>query len=181
MNKLLEDNEYIKKRIKKIVTIRHFEKLIVKIILILFFIFLVNKIFFGFYRMKDNSMNPSIQHGELIIYYRLEKEYSIGDVVVYSVNGKNYVGRIVAIAGQVIDIDEKGNVFIDEHAENFNALYSTVIPDNSEITIPYRVPINRVFILQDYRNGVQDSRTFGGIEIDKIEGKVISTVNIRDI
>lgn len=37
---------------------------------------------FGIFRNPDASMTPASEEGDLIIYYRLKKDYQVGDVVV---------------------------------------------------------------------------------------------------
>ena len=50
---------------------------ILVILLVITFVFI-----FGISRCSDNSMNPSFKDGDLVFYYRLQKEYNIADVVV---------------------------------------------------------------------------------------------------
>lgn len=181
MDKLLADSKIINYKIRKIVTARNFRALILKITMIIFIIYIISTYVFGFHRMKNNSMTPTATEGSLIIYYRIEKKYSIGDVIMYSMNNNKYIARVIATEGQTVDIDEDGKVYVDGHDEDYIALYDTIIPDNSKIQFPYKVKENSVFVLQDYRSSFQDSRIFGSINVNKIEGKTIGVLKIRNI
>ena len=51
--------------------------LIIGVLAVVMFTFL-----FGICRNPDASMSPAMKEGDLIIYYRLKKDYQVGDVVV---------------------------------------------------------------------------------------------------
>ena len=36
---------------------------------------------FGLLRYNDDSMKPALKDGDLVVYYRLDKRYSIGDLL----------------------------------------------------------------------------------------------------
>ena len=181
MDKISKDEKYINTRLKTLVTKRNIVTLLKKVLVIILFIYFIINYIFAVYRMKDNSMNPTITEGELLFIYRLEKKYAIGDVVKFKLNNKNYVLRIIATEGQVVNIDEEGNVFVDDYPENYKAFYKTEIPENTNIKFPYIVEKNSVFVLEDCRATTNDSRVFGSVTLDKIEGKVISTFKVRNI
>ncbi len=179
-NKKDEVNKFNRKIDKKKV-IRNLITVLEKIALITVFIIIISTFVFGFYRVKDNSMSPTISEGSLSIFYRMEGKYQIKDVVIYKINNKKYVSRIIATEGQVVDIDKNGNVFVDGHEETYRPIYNTIIPDGSKIKFPYTVKPGSYFVLQDYRDESQDSRIFGAIEKNKILGKVISILKVRNI
>lgn len=51
---------------------------------------------FGLLRYNDDGMKPALKDGDLVVYYRLDKRYSIGDLLVYSYKGKERVARVIA-------------------------------------------------------------------------------------
>ena len=63
---------------------------------------------FGLLRYNDDGMKPALKDGDLLVYYRLDKRYSIGDLLVYSYKGKERVARVIATEGSTIDINENG-------------------------------------------------------------------------
>ena len=58
-------------------------------------------------------------------------------------------------------------------------LYPTYPKEGMEY--PYRVPEGTVFVLGDYRTQTEDSRDFGPVSLDDVEGKVITILRRRGI
>lgn len=182
MNVFEEDGKVINQRIQQLITVINLKTLIMKISILLIIIFIVLRYMYGFIRMKDNTMEPFISEGQLLLYYRIDKDYKLGDVIVCNHNGKNYVLRIVAKEGQSVTITEDGEILVDGFPEtNQSSLYPTSIPENTEITYPYEVAQNSFFVVCDYSVETNDSRMFGAITSDEIKGKVISSLKIRNI
>ena len=53
-------------------------------------------------------MKPAIRQGDLIVSYRLDKNYTFHDLVAIVQDGKKQVGRVVAVEGDIVDIDGEG-------------------------------------------------------------------------
>ena len=64
-------------------------------------------VIFGITPMKNNDMFPKISAGDVLFYYRLEKDLVSGDVVVFEKEGKQYTGRIVARGGESVAVTEE--------------------------------------------------------------------------
>ena len=126
-------------------------------------------------------MNPSITEGSLLLYYRLDKNYNVGDVVLFKYNNKDYVLRIVAREGQIVNINEDNELLVDGYPEEHQTFYETEIKEDSEITFPYTVEKGKVFVMGDYRLSKEDSRIFGEVETNTIKGKIISIFKTRNI
>ena len=125
---------------------------------------------FGVHHLKGNYMFPALRDGDLIITYRLEALH-LNEVVAYEQGGKKRLARIVALPGSVITEDENG-IKIDGAYPAEQIFYPTYFAD-TRTELPYTVPADSYFLLNDFRTDTADSRTFGGIHKDKIEGKVL--------
>ena len=125
------------------------------------------------------GMFPALKDGDLAIVFRLQQNYARDDVVAYQSSGQRYFGRIVARADDVVTIDESGTLLVNGTPQSGEILYPTYPKDGIEY--PYRVPENYVFVLGDYRTQTQDSRDFGPILLDDVEGKVITILRRRGI
>ena len=79
-------------------------QLLLKIVIIIFAIILIFTFLYGIARINDVSMKPAIKDGDLVMYYRLDKRFVSGDVAVFEDNGRNTTGRVVAVAGDTVDI-----------------------------------------------------------------------------
>ncbi len=130
-------------------------------------------------QVSGNSMFPAVKDGDLAIAYRLQQDYSKDDVVVYTVEGETYIGRIAARGDDVVTLDDSGTLLVNGTAQSGEILYPTYAKEG--ITYPYRVPDGQVFILGDYRTQTQDSRDFGPISLENVEGKVISILRRRGL
>ena len=64
-------------------------------------------------RAPDNGMFPAIKGGDLLIGFRLQRNFLKNDVVVYKANGKLQVGRILGQETDVITIDDTGQLLVN--------------------------------------------------------------------
>lgn len=124
-------------------------------------------------------MFPAVKDGDLMIGYRLEREYSKGDVVIYEVDGERRVGRVAALESDVITFSESGTIMVNGTAQTQEVVYPTYEKDGLEY--PYTVPEGCMFILGDYRTQSEDSRDFGAIPVKNVKSKVITVLRRRMI
>ena len=80
----------------------------------------------------------------------------------------------------VVDIREDGKLLINGFIEDREVYYETLKDVKSDIVFPYEVQKDEVFLINDYRKVIGDSRTYGGINKEDIKGKVIGKIQIRD-
>ena len=100
-------------------------------------------------------------------------------MVAYKREGKVKFGRIIAFEGDSVDIM---NDYIT--VNGYGVFEDTVYPTTSEgasISFPYTVSDNCVFVLNDYRSDISDSRTYGGIPLDDVQGSVVFIMRRRGI
>lgn len=79
-----------------------------------------------------------------------------------------YVKRVIGIPGDEINI-EQGNVYVN--GEKLNEDYIKGETYEREIRFPLKVGKGEVFVLGDNREGSKDSRDFGTIKIEQVEGR----------
>ena len=162
--------------------LRNIRILSIKIVFVVIFFYIILFKVFGFTRMNDLAMHPTIAAGDLLLYYRLDNNYHIGDVVTFKKNNKRYVLRIIATEGQVVSLN--GNNELYNNSGNYDlkqTLFEDLIPEESKIEYPYTVGKGKVFVVGDYRLEADDSRVFGAIDTKIIDGKVISLIQTKDI
>ena len=116
-------------------------------------------------RAPDNGMFPAIKGGDLLIGFRLQRNFLKNDVVVYKANGKLQVGRILGQETDVITIDDTGQLLVNGTPQKY----------------PYRVPKGCVFLLGDYRTQTKDSRDYGPIKMEDVKAKVITVLRRREL
>jgi signal peptidase I len=115
-----------------------------------------------------------------MLYYRLEKNYYIGDVVTFKVDGNQLAARIVAMGGDVVDLSESGQLIVNGNVQSEEVFYETeALP--AGITYPYTVADDSYFVLCDFRTASSDSRSYGAVPRSDIDGKVITILRRREI
>jgi signal peptidase I len=130
--------------------------------------------------MHGETMYPRLRDGDLILYNRRDRNYNIGDVVVFQANSLTRVARIVAQGGDVVDINDDGQLLVNGNIQEEEIFYPTEA-DQAGITYPYTVEAGSYFMLCDYRTISVDSRSYGAVPAKNFYGKVITILRRRGI
>lgn len=154
--------------------------LLMKIVLVAVFLIIVFTFFFGIYREPDNMMSPAIKEGDLVIYYRLDREYVSGDVVMVENRGDVAPKRVVATGGDSVDITKKG-LTINGYVQQEKNIYSETLPYKNGTSLPVKLSEGQVFVLGDNRSYSEDSRNYGPVETDATKGHVLIVIRRRGI
>ena len=125
-----------------------------------------------------NNMHPMVRDGDLVITLRLQKPF-INAAVMYRHDGKTTVGRVIAMEGSVVDISDNGGITVNGNTPAEEVFYPTFPADGSEIQYPYTVPQGKVFILNDFREDTNDSRSFGAVDTGDLQGTLLLTMRRR--
>lgn len=171
--------DVIKQRILQIDSRRGYVALALRVLLIALVLFLVFSQIFLLMRYQGEEMFPAVKDGDLLIAFRLTREYQKNDIVIYSSEGKRCVGRVIAGENDVVEISEQGVLYVNGTAQYGEIMYPTYPGEN--ITYPYRVPGGHVFILKDYRTQADDSRNTGSVPVKDVKAKVITLLRRRGL
>lgn len=133
-------------------------------------------VFFGVTPMRNDDMKPRLNAGDLMLYYRLEKNLRVQDVIIFEKDGISYTGRIVAQSGDQVEITEDSCLMVNESLVFENDIYYSTPRYESEVTYPVSLGSGQYFVLCDYREGAKDSRYFGAVDMEEIRGKVITVI-----
>ncbi len=132
----------------------------------------------GIHVNHGNSSYPMIKDGDLVITYKLG-ELQAGQEIAYREDGDIRLGRIVAMEGDEVQISDQSLM-----VNGYGILEDTVYPTSAEgaaVNFPYVVSEDSVFILNDFRSDMNDSRTFGAIPLSDCEGEVVIILRRRGI
>ena len=163
-----------KKRTAKSYAISFFIKVFVTLIVLT----VVFRFIAGIHICHTNCAYPTIRDGEFILTYRLA-DLKQGTMIVYRRDGEVRFGRVIAFSGDNVNIFNDF-ISVNDYGISENAVYPTS-PEGSVISYPYQVPENCVFVLNDFRSDISDSRTYGGIPLEDVEGAVVFTMRMRGI
>lgn len=127
---------------------------------------------------NGTDMFPAIVDGDIVLGYRLDKNYVKNDVVVCKVNGRKIIGRVVAREGDSVNITEDGKLFVNGTQQTGEIAFITM---PGKQTYPYMVPQGCVYLLGDHRMEATDSRNFGPVKEKDIKAKVVNIFRRRGI
>ncbi len=171
--------QVIRERRLSLNTKQEYKSLFLRLVAIVLIGYLVFTEVFLITQSSGLGMFPAVKDGDLILAYRLQEEYAKKDVIVYTVNGKQEIGRIVGRETDVINIDTSGTLRVNGTVQTGEILY----PTHSRDGLEYQevVPEGHVYILGDYRTNTKDSRDYGSIPIESVEGKIITILRRRGL
>ena len=158
------------KKPKKKSAMRALLALIIKLLVVTAIGWVTLTFVFGVFRLSGNNMYPMLKDGDLCVTYRLE-EYHSDDVVAYRMDGRIRFGRIIARSGDTVDGDEQG-VLVNSLHPSEEIFYPTQMLETG-LALPVALGPGQCLVLNDYRADLSDSRTYGLIDEDALEGKVI--------
>lgn len=137
---------------------------------------LASTLFLPVFRIYGTSMNPTFTEGDIVVATR-GGDLAQGDPVVFYYENKVLVKRYIASAGQWVDIDDDGNVYVD--GQKLDEPYvAELAKGQCDISFPYQVPDGRIFVLGDNRATSVDSRStsVGCVSEEQLVGKIVFRV-----
>jgi len=172
--------------------------IVIIIILCIILVSIINTKVFAMAKVQQKSMENTLYNDEKLFVNKLSYNFSKpkrGDIIIFlkdsekgnllnesykylkevisfkhfNDNRTRYVKRIIGIEGDEIDISS-GEVYIN--GEKIEENYIKGETYSRDISFPILVGENQFFVLGDNREVSQDSRDFGLININQIEGKV---------
>lgn len=162
-----------------VLTRRGYIGLLVRICVITIAVYVVFSNIFMITRCQGQEMFPAIEDGDLVLTYRLHEDYQKGDVIVYTIDGKPKLGRIVAKQTDTVMMDSSGLLSINGTTQGGEIMFPTYAKEG--VTYPYTVSGEQVFVLGDYRTQATDSRDYGPVSMENVKGKVITIVRRRGV
>jgi len=126
-------------------------------------------------KVDGQSMQPTLRNNERGIMLKNYQNYSYGDIIVFKSGNQRMIKRIIALDGDVVEID-KNKVIVNDKIleENYLITYSDKVEFIDEMTeFSQLVEPNSVFVLGDNRLNSIDSRMIGSIPKEDILGKVL--------
>ena len=127
-------------------------------------------------RIYGTSMNPSLSEGDYVVSVK-GSNFNTGDVIAFYYNNKILVKRVIAVSGDWVDIDENGNVYVNNVMLDEPYVDEKAYGDTN-IELPYQVPESRIFVLGDHRSVSIDSRNtaVGCVAEEQIVGRIVYRV-----
>jgi signal peptidase I len=127
-------------------------------------------------RIYGRSMNDTLDEGDIVVSVKTGT-FETGDVIAFYYNNKILVKRVIGQSGDWIDIDTDGNVYVNNVLVEEPFLKEKAFGD-CNITLPYQVPDERIFVMGDNRVSSVDSRNtaVGCVAEEQVVGKIVFRV-----
>ncbi len=142
-------------------------------------IVLVFTLFFRMTGVVGGSMQPTLYENDKLIISNVFYEPEPGDIVVVtkrSFREEPIVKRVIAVAGQTVDLDdETGAVYIDGVLLEEDYVNEKTTYEFGDMQFPVYVEEGHIFVMGDNRNHSTDSRNtvVGLVDTRMVLGKVI--------
>lgn len=124
-------------------------------------------------QVNGQSMEPTLAADEIVVL-RQTKDVETGDIVGFYYGGKILLKRVIGCAGDEIEIDQDGNVYVNGRIIEEPYISGTDLGKCNQ-DFPCRVQEGEIFVLGDNRAVSIDSRMkeVGCVEDSQIVGKVV--------
>ena len=127
-------------------------------------------------RIYGTSMAGTLDGDDVVVSVKTST-FNQGDVVAFYYNNNILVKRVIAKAGEWVDIDEEGNVYVNNQKLDEPYLSDKALGETN-IELPYQVPEGRIFVMGDNRSVSIDSRntSIGCVSTEQIVGQIVFRV-----
>ena len=160
--------------------LRNFQMFAIHALVFVFVIWLLFFKFIGMISMPNNDMFPRIDSGDLLMYYRLDKDPKAQDIICFRKNDTDYVARVIAVQGDTVEITD-GSLKVNGSVMAEPNIFETTTYYEGFTTYPLTLKEGECFVLSDHRNGGEDSRYFGPVSYSEIKGTVINLLRRNNL
>lgn len=159
--------EILEEKLVKVQQRQEWKRFFIECLVLMSAVYVIFHFIIGIAFVSGHSMEPTLKDGEMVLFYRLDKEYQKNDIVIVKrEEDVHYIKRVAVCGGETVSLNETGELVIQGNVQQ------GTLPTEGGIAFPYEVPESTYFVLGDNRIVSKDSRMFGAVSQDEIEGRV---------
>lgn len=181
INKEAMPDEVIKKRRDFIRDRRYIVNVLIKTLLFILCLYIMLSQIFGITIMRNSDMMPRISAGDIVFYYRLANSYYSPNIVVFNIDDKEYIGRVIASPGETIEITDSNIIELNGNRIIEDDIFYTTYRYGDNVEYPVELGEDEYFIMCDSREGAKDSRYFGTVKADQIKGYIVTILRRNNL
>ena len=159
--------------------------LVSMVIGVLLFSWLLREFAIKAYEIPTGSMESTIEIGDMVFSEKVTyyfRDVQPGDIVTFAdpeTEGRMLVKRVIAVGGQTVDlVDGKvlvDGVPLDEPYTQGKPSEPLLFGGGENIKYPFTVPEGHVWMMGDNRTNSRDSRVYGPVSVESIDGRGVLT------
>ena len=167
--------------------VKGYQFMLLRLAVFLLVLWVLFFVIIGVMRMPSADMYPRIDSGDMVLYYRLDKDVRAQDVIVVekevpTLSGKQLmILRVVAVAGDTVEISEGDRLIVNGNTMIETNIFYGTPRFESQVDFPLTLQEGECFVLADSRQIGTDSRFFGPVQKDEILGTVITIVRRNNL
>ena len=133
--------------------------------------------------VPNGDMSPRLEAGDMLLFYRIEKHPKAQDVVVIDKADmkQRFVLRVIAGPGDTVEISAERGLCVNGNMQIEPRIFQLTQPYENGIEYPLQLKTGEYFVMADQRNGGMDSRWFGPVTQDEIQGVVITLLRRNNL
>ena len=170
-------------------SVKNYQFFLLRLLVLLLVIWILFFQIIGITRMPSTDMYPRIDSGDMLLFYRLDKDVRSQDVIVINKNTPDspktktvFVCRVIAAEGDTLDIDaEHGRVSVNGNVLMESKYITNTYQYEGYVNYPVTLEKGQCFVLADDRTNGADSRYFGPVEKKEIVGTVITVLRRNNL
>jgi signal peptidase I len=168
-------------------SVKRYQWFVIRLLVVIAVIWVLFFKIVGLTHMPSGDMFPRLDAGDLVLFYRLDTDVDAQDIIVIEKdtpdsNGQKqmFISRVVAKEGDVVDI-KNDRLVVNGHTVMEDKIFYPTIAFEGAVSYPVALGPGECFVLADRRDEGADSRFFGPVKQNEIQGKVITIVRRNNL
>lgn len=168
-----EESVILKKHTTPVRKLRYARAFVMELFCVVLIVYVFFNFIFGIFVAPNDDMYPVAASGDLMMYYRLDKDVLSKDIIVFEEDGVMRTARVIGRGGDTVDITDDGSVIVNGNTIIETNIHTATYRYEGYIDYPVKLGEDECFVLCEARNGTEDSRYFGPVHKSMIKGTTI--------